>query len=230
MLCFFLILSATSHSPNTEFQQSKNYGDKTQYSSEVLNFYSGHYINRCAEIRKNSELLEEKLKEDTSKLVVFKSLQPLLQRCKERRGHMLRTLSHEEYVKTIRSSEKLRDIVFLGTELNNGSNWFAVNLTEDSEAAAVLNFVKEEDSEFRNAFLGMMKLNEMQSSIAAQARGILAWHGSHQFCPECGTKSDMAEGGYRRRCRNENCNTRKGKSFLFVSPWKPFLQQFKVRS
>lgn len=210
---FFLILSTTNDSSKTEAEQSKNNGDKLQYSSDVLNFYSGHYINRCAEIRKNAELLEEKLQEDTSKLVVFKSLQPLLQRCKDKRGNVLRTLSHKDFIKTICSIEKLRDIVFLGTELNQGINWFAVNLTDDSEEAAILNFVKEEDSGFRNAFQGMMSLNEMQSSIAAQARGILAWHGSHQFCPECGTQSDMVEGGYRRRCRNENCKTRKGVGF-----------------
>ena len=217
MPCIFLTLSTTKHSPTSEVGQSKVYCHKKRHSSDVLNFYSGHYIDRCAEIRKNSELLEDKLKEDKSKLIVFKSLQPLLRGCKDKRGYVLRTLSYKEYVETLRPSEKPRDIVFLGTELNNSSDWFAVNVSEDSEAAAILNFLKEEDVEFRNAFLGMTRLSEIQSSIAAQARGILAWHGSHKFCPECGTKSDMIEAGYRRRCRNENCKTRKGKIFLALS-------------
>ena len=36
----------------------------------------------------------------------------------------------------------------------------------------------------------------------AQARALLHWHGSSRFCGRCGTRTAMAQGGYRRDCPN----------------------------
>jgi NAD+ diphosphatase len=34
----------------------------------------------------------------------------------------------------------------------------------------------------------------------AEAKALLGWHGRHRFCPNCGTGTDLIEGGWRRDC------------------------------
>jgi len=178
--------------------------------SELLTFYSGNFLSRCAHLRKNKEILEEKMKQKTSKYVIFKGLQPLLIK-KQRAAKELRTLSFTEVSHIVDSTDDiLGTAIYLGND-SEDVDWFALNFWKDVDESLVKEVTKDE-SEFVNAFLGMMKLNERESSIAAQARGILAWHNSHQFCPECGSSSLMVEGGYRRQCTNDNCKTRQASS------------------
>lgn len=44
-----------------------------------------------------------------------------------------------------------------------------------------------------------------ESAILAQARSLIDWHARHRFCAVCGSPSELADGGYVRRCRNEVC-------------------------
>ncbi len=39
-----------------------------------------------------------------------------------------------------------------------------------------------------------------QLGILAQARSLLHWHERHGFCANCGAKTQMLDGGYRRHC------------------------------
>ncbi len=48
-------------------------------------------------------------------------------------------------------------------------------------------------------------LSAEDSAIAATAKGVLAWHDSHQFCARCGAKSMMSMAGWQRTC--PVCNT-----------------------
>ena len=156
------------------------------------------------------------MKQETSKYVIFKGLQPLLIK-KQRATKELRTLSFTDVSKIVDSTDDiLGAAIYLGND-SEDVDWFALNLSKDLDELLVKEVTKDE-SEFVNAFFGMMKLNERESSIAAQARGILAWHSSHQFCPECGCRSMMVEGGYRQQCTNDNCKTRQGK----------FIAQFNI--
>ena len=151
---------------------------------------------------------------ETSRYVIFKSLQPLLTTKKGKIKEVC-TLSYEDVSSILDSKDIFDHTVYLGTE-ENGIDWFALSLSTQIEESMVLDLC-EGDVEFTNAFMGMMRLSDMQSSIAAQARGILAWHRSHQYCPECGSKSIMVEGGYRRQCTNNDCRTAQGKVFLFIN-------------
>ncbi|MEM7670062.1 MAG: NUDIX-like domain-containing protein, partial [Pseudomonadota bacterium] len=47
-------------------------------------------------------------------------------------------------------------------------------------------------------------LTPSSATIAATAKGVLAWHGTHRFCSRCGSPSRMDQGGWRRRCAT--CN------------------------
>ncbi|MBY8976609.1 NAD(+) diphosphatase [Rhodobacteraceae bacterium NNCM2] len=44
------------------------------------------------------------------------------------------------------------------------------------------------------------ELSPMSASIAATAKGVLSWHGTHRFCSRCGNPSRHGDGGWRRRC------------------------------
>ncbi len=38
------------------------------------------------------------------------------------------------------------------------------------------------------------------TAIAGQAKALIDWHGRHGFCANCGAKTEMRDGGYRRLC------------------------------
>eukprot|EP00795_Rhopilema_esculentum_P005908 gene5908-11246_t len=184
---------------HTKFLENKS-------SDMMLNFYSGHFLDRCANIRKSRETVDAKMRRESSRFIIFSSLEPLLSKRGNKPGYCLKTLSFKEVSELLNDDRVLDEVVLLGTDSNN-IDWFAINLRNNMKQDVISSYVKA-DAKFSNAFSGMLKLNDVESSIAAQARGVLAWHSSHRFCPECGSESEMAEAGYRRQCSNEKCRTR----------------------
>ena len=47
----------------------------------------------------------------------------------------------------------------------------------------------------------MTRLTPLEAELAATARAMFMWHGSHRFCANCGTASDLAMGGWQRNCQ-----------------------------
>ena len=46
----------------------------------------------------------------------------------------------------------------------------------------------------------MLRLSAREGELAASARAVLQWHGSHRFCSACGAPSESAQAGWQRRC------------------------------
>ena len=46
----------------------------------------------------------------------------------------------------------------------------------------------------------MTMLSARDAELIATAKAILEWHRSHRFCSKCGTKSELAMGGWERQC------------------------------
>jgi len=46
----------------------------------------------------------------------------------------------------------------------------------------------------------MARLNPLEAEIAATARGLFAWHGSHGHCARCGAGTRISQAGWQRRC------------------------------
>jgi NAD+ diphosphatase len=82
--------------------------------------------------------------------------------------------------------------VFLG--LYDGKPWFALGLP-DSEAAPL-----QDLGEFREMRAAAFVLPAADTAIAGQAKALIDWHKRHGFCPNCGAKTEIADGGYRRLC------------------------------
>jgi NAD+ diphosphatase len=46
----------------------------------------------------------------------------------------------------------------------------------------------------------MAHLSAREAELAATAKALTGWHATHRFCARCGARSDVAEGGWQRRC------------------------------
>jgi len=46
----------------------------------------------------------------------------------------------------------------------------------------------------------MARLTARDAELVATAKALLGWHASHRFCPGCGSRSAMADSGWRRDC------------------------------
>ncbi|MBL4813098.1 MAG: NAD(+) diphosphatase [Rhodobacteraceae bacterium] len=48
-------------------------------------------------------------------------------------------------------------------------------------------------------------LTPREAELAAMAKALISWHGSHGYCAKCGAKSDVVQAGWQRQCAT--CNT-----------------------
>lgn len=91
--------------------------------------------------------------------------------------------------------------IFLG--LRDGAAVFGMGIS----AQAAEKLVGRDDvavSELRGmAMQGIVPPEEL--SAIAQAKSMVSWHQRHGFCANCGSKSSMAEGGWKRVC--PSCKT-----------------------
>ncbi|MEP3046950.1 MAG: NAD(+) diphosphatase [Roseibium sp.] len=92
---------------------------------------------------------------------------------------------------------KRDEMVFLGLRPENGSALFATTLPQSDEELEERGDIHLQD--LRS--LALQKAFAPQDLGAlAQARAVIHWHRTHQFCSRCGEKSVLAEAGYRRDC------------------------------
>lgn len=49
------------------------------------------------------------------------------------------------------------------------------------------------------------QLTPEEAAILAQARSLIDWHQRHRFCAQCGSRTELGEAGYVRRCTSEAC-------------------------
>jgi NAD+ diphosphatase len=89
------------------------------------------------------------------------------------------------------------EIMFLGLFDNAGR--FA--LAPDSATVEVL---KLREDEFVVTDLRSIAIKELVESHhlppIAEAKALLHWHARHRFCSNCGTPTDLVDGGWRREC------------------------------
>lgn len=57
-----------------------------------------------------------------------------------------------------------------------------------------------QDWPFAELRSGMARLSAEDAELAATARALLNWHGSHGFCARCGARSEVAMAGWQRLC------------------------------
>ncbi|OWU82048.1 NAD(+) diphosphatase [Phaeobacter sp. 22II1-1F12B] len=62
-----------------------------------------------------------------------------------------------------------------------------------------------DDCVFTELRRAMVHITPRDAELAATAKAIVNWHGSHRFCARCGSPSDVAQAGWQRIC--PNCGT-----------------------
>ncbi|MEP1932299.1 MAG: NAD(+) diphosphatase [Roseibium sp.] len=152
--------------------------------------FLGNNLDRQSTRRGNTAYLAQLLeKPDTlivlssARTLVFQVSEPLVV------GHSL------EAAKAL--GAKQDEMVFLGLRPETGTALFATTLPQSDEELEERDDLHLQD--LRN--LAIQKTFTPQDLGAlAQARAVIHWHRTHQFCSRCGEKTNLAEAGYRRDC------------------------------
>ncbi|KAJ8371599.1 hypothetical protein AAFF_G00306850 [Aldrovandia affinis] len=193
-------------------------------TEEHENYFSREFLNRMSEKRTDSRWLEALQSSLATIYILFFNLNPLVTSGSDemgdsKPGYKLCRLGWGSVKELL--TKPGTTLIFLGVEkqvkLNSPSPakdedrltaWFALN-TEDNPL---------EDPKLQNPssfFLkppmpGILKLNSDDAGVIAQARSVLAWHNRYSFCPTCGSRTKVEEGGYKRTCLNEECRSLQG--------------------
>lgn len=90
--------------------------------------------------------------------------------------------------------------IFLGLDEDDIPH-FALDGDRDDSTAAL----HTDTAKFIDVRSIAPQLRPEEAAILAQARALIDWHQRHSFCAQCGSKTELGEAGYVRRCTNESC-------------------------
>lgn len=156
---------------------------------ENHNVFAGAFVDRSGEKRKDADWLDGALRDDETRFVPVWGDHCLVG------GDPLQLvlLDHRQVEPFLNDQNQ----TFLG--LFRGKAAIAVAIDADGTAPFA------ELGEFQNLrFLGTV-LPPDEANLAAHARGLVLWHGSQQFCGQCGSSARPNAGGNSRQCLNPDC-------------------------
>jgi len=86
--------------------------------------------------------------------------------------------------------------------------WVLLGLDEQNKACIAMEAAPDREdpadgasgARFRDLRAIGARVSAEEAGIMAQAKSLLGWHGRHGFCANCGAKTRMMEGGYKRHC------------------------------
>lgn len=188
--------------------------------TDIETYFSREYLNRMSDKRTDSEWLSAKQSSSETVFIVFHNLDPFVTAEPEdiRPKLKLYRFGRDSVKEVLHQSDTM--VIFLGVEKQEcspsspGSNedgliaWFALNTKKNPTESLK---VTGSDSFFLSGPMPrLLMLNEDEAGIVAQARSVLAWHSRYSFCPTCGGKTKVDEGGYKRTCLTEGCRSLHG--------------------
>ncbi|XP_008285922.1 NAD-capped RNA hydrolase NUDT12 [Stegastes partitus] len=198
--------------------------------SEIIpqeNYFSREMLDRLSGKRTDKTWLEAKHSDPDTVYLMFSKLSPMVSAPQEdngARGETRLCRFRYEAVKDL-LQKPATVLIFLGVERrknpssssssqNNGGTWeppawFAVGTDED--AVELLKRCREKNCCFpKSPNRDLLKLNEEEAGVVAQARSVLCWHSRYSFCPTCGSSTGLEEAGYKRSCLNSECRSLQG--------------------
>ena len=194
-------------------------GVKNDHPDENLrNYFSLNYLNRCSDKRKDKTWLRNKVLTENTRFVLFHKLNglavPTQQKFKSQdKGKYELARVQMKSIENHMASNPV--CVFLGLTQENKHlpltyeepGLFAVDVSSMDELK-VLSLV---DKGFlMPGYPAAMQLLPSEAGIYAEARSMLAWHDRYLFCPTCGAKTLVEEGGYKRVCEKTDCRSNSG--------------------
>lgn len=189
---------------------------KVQHPDDHLrNYFSLNNLNRCSDKRKDKTWLRNKMLEENTKFILFSNLSALvspLKGKKQKWRYQLARIDRKHVEQHLASNPVC---IFLGLVQENKH----IPLTFEEEALYAVDISGQDESKFSSlvpdstfipGYPAAMQLEPAEAGIYSEARSMLAWHDRYQFCPTCGTKTLIEEGGYKRSCPNQECSSNNG--------------------
>lgn len=199
----------------------------TSVNYPTVNYFSYAPLNRRADKRKDTKWLNDQMKDLKSKYVIFSKLKPLTAKISGEKRFRLAVLNYEKLGNVLGDQkESINNIVFLGVEesleptgqavqTSEDYAWFAVDVGDIGNASTQL-LEACPNTHYLEPRPGFLQLHMEDATILAQARPILEWHMFNKFCPRCGSKVSMKEGGYKQSCSNTECDANTSKFKILV--------------
>ena len=145
--------------------------------------FSGSALD-FAETEREPDDVHAAMAEDAARVVVFNNYNPLVEpdgRLKAVRPNDLGGVAVFDPA-----------VIYIGRESESGQPWFAVQVQNADER-----FPADGFRELRQLAGGM---DARELAIAGRARALLEFHGTHQFCGRCGTRTGPGLAGAVRVC------------------------------
>ncbi|KAG9355021.1 hypothetical protein JZ751_001734 [Albula glossodonta] len=188
------------------------------------NYFSREYLNRMSEKRTDSLWLKAKQSSPASVYILFFNLNPLVTSGADGAGESERDFKLCKLrwgtVKELLTKPGTT-VIFLGVEKqvkfasqppvedeDGLTAWFALN-AEDNPMED-LQFPSPNCFFLKSTIPALLQLSSDEAGVIAQARSVLAWHNRYSFCPTCGSRTKIDEGGYKRTCLKEDCRSLQG--------------------
>ncbi|XP_023250766.1 peroxisomal NADH pyrophosphatase NUDT12 [Seriola lalandi dorsalis] len=197
--------------------------------SQQENYFSRETLDRLSGKRTDKVWLEAKQSDPDTVYLLFSNLSPMVSSSQEdgsTGGDTKLCRFRYDAVKDL-LQKPATVLVFLGVERRKNPSsttsssppteegvqeppaWFAISTDED--AAELLKRCREKNCSFpKTPNRDLLKFNEDEAGVVAQARSVLAWHSRYSFCPTCGSSTKLEEGGYKRSCLNADCRSLQG--------------------
>lgn len=166
--------------------------------------FGGSSLDRAAEMRDDATALDAAYKDPASRAILFWRGKPLI--TPENPATLVRLPLDHPVIATA-SSER----VFLGRE--DGRSCFACDLSawapEDVDLTALGGFLDPTEQRHPGlpqtmAFLELRRimtwLSPRDAELAATGKAVFGWHETHMYCSRCGTRSEMSQAGWQRKC------------------------------
>jgi len=155
--------------------------------------FSGNPLDRASEKRGDAAWLTERRTDRATRVLPLWKLQPLLLGPENATGGTTLGFVDGDLGAGLGALDAVE--VFLG--LDGATAYFARDISSlaDPLAASLASH-----GHFRDARSAASLLPSHEIAILGQAKALIDWHNRHGFCAQCGTPTELADGGYRRIC------------------------------
>lgn len=156
--------------------------------------FTGNPLNRASEKRSDAAWVEARRRDPSSLILPMWRLQPFLVGPEKNDPPAELGLFRPGLFESLAAPDAA--CVFLGLEGERALFALDISAASDpAETGPLAGF-----GHFREARAAAMALPMKDAAIMGQAKAMIDWHQRHGFCPNCGARTQLMDGGYRRLC------------------------------
>ena len=155
--------------------------------------FAGNPLDRASDRRADAAWLAGRRNDPAARVLPLWKLQPLLLGPENATGMTSLGFLDGYLASGLGASDAVE--VFLG--VNGAGPYFARDISSlpDPLAASLASH-----GHFRDARSAASLLPAEEIAILGQAKALIDWHNRHGFCAQCGSATEIGDGGYRRIC------------------------------